>query len=101
MSFRCKNGYCSGTTENVNAAVLDMWAHDGPGVHDVTEFVDPKHLWFGWECTCGERWVFQLLPFKHSGIGSRFREEMSTSDGRRKLVWSYRGAWIPRQERRE
>jgi len=90
--------YRSGSTVDIDNAVEEMLCHS-VSCSCVESFEDRKRLWFGWRCGCGAEWIYQLLPFKHNGIGSRWREELSTAKGRTQLA-RLEGAAIVRNERR-
>ena len=94
-----KRRYCSETTQAVDDAVAAMHAHGGSGC-SIESFEDQHRLVFGWRCTCGEEWCFRLMSFKISGMRSKWRKEMTTSDGRRKLIGQAHGCVVVHGERR-
>ena len=80
--------------KDTEAAVDEMHLHGACDGCFIESFADSKKLLFGWRCTCGEEWVFQLLPFKGYGIYSKWGGEMRTWEGRRKLIWEAKSIYI-------
>lgn len=84
-------------SKQVDEAVAKMHLHDCDGRIEPYD----KNMVFGWMCSCGKGWLFRLWKFKMSGMGSKWREEISTLEGRTELIHMVRGAMVVRGEMSE
>lgn len=91
---------CDTSPERIDEAVSEMHAH-GDGDCIIEEFTDQPKLRFGWRCSCETEWVFRLIPFRHYGIGSKWKEEMWTTENRKQLIHRAHGALVFHNERQE
>jgi len=90
--------YYDDDSETVDRGIAAMHAHDCNGTIEMHN--DSLKRVFGWKCSCGEEWFFRLFRFKGTGMGSKWRDEMCTSEGRRMLMHMARGALVVRSEKR-
>ena len=86
--------------KELDCVIYDMLAHNKcSGV--ITEYRDSKRLLFGWKCSCGKSWVLPLFPVKRFMDMSIFKENIRTSESRKRLIWSKDGCPVLRNEELE
>ena len=72
----CDPNDLKGTLESVLSHVKSCKA-------GVSDHVDGKRWVFGFECACGEKWLFRLMQYKNTSSGAQFTWLFAMADLRR------------------